>query len=96
VWWGREADGRDSCIAVRRIFSITWVRRHVYGVAEAMFADISIPQTARRSQMLMYVLPSRHQVVTANRTRQKVSGLKEDLGLEGNQYSVLLSLFTAG
>jgi hypothetical protein len=46
--------------------------------------------------MLMYVLPSRHQVVTANRTRQKVSGLKEDLGLEGNQYSVLLSLFTAG
>jgi hypothetical protein len=31
-----------------------------------------------------------------SRLTDKVSGLKEDLGLEGNQYSVLLSLFTAG
>jgi len=52
-------------------------------------------QIVKPSQMLMFVF----QIIChyCNLTNIiKVAGLKEDIGLKGNEYSILLSLFTAG
>jgi hypothetical protein len=88
--------GVNRHIAARVIFSITWVRtlRSNHTEDKEINADYeTYRSTSLRKRLRASPSPS---LPHAPPNTPQVAGLKEDVGLKGNEYSILLSLFTAG